>query len=138
MLEKVYGQEAVSKKCVYEWFKRFADGKVDVKDKPRSGRPTTSTTLDNVERVQRMVAADRRLSLRMIAGELQISLDSESTTVHKHLPKRKICARFLPHSLTDQQKQYRMETSGDFIDMCDQNPKFFEKIITWNESWCYQ
>ena len=70
MLMKVYGQEAVSKKCVYEWFKRFADGKEDVKDEPRSGRSTTSTTPDNVERVRRMLAADRRLSLRMIAGEL--------------------------------------------------------------------
>ncbi|XP_035215435.1 histone-lysine N-methyltransferase SETMAR-like [Stegodyphus dumicola] len=27
MLVKVYGQEAVSKKCVYGWFKRFTDGK---------------------------------------------------------------------------------------------------------------
>lgn len=69
MLVKVYGQEAVSKKCVYEWFQRFTDGKEDVKDEPRSGRPRTSTTPDNVERVQRMLAADRRLSLRMIAGE---------------------------------------------------------------------
>ena len=60
----------MNKKCVYEWFKRFADGKEDVKDEPRSGRSTTSTTPDNVERVRRMLAADRRLSLRMIAGEL--------------------------------------------------------------------
>ena len=39
MLVKVYGQEAVSKKYVYEWFKRFADGKEVVKDEPRSGHP---------------------------------------------------------------------------------------------------
>lgn len=138
MLVKVYGQEAVSKKCVYEWFQRFTDGKEDVKDEPRSGRPRTSTTPDNVERVRRMLAADRRLSLRMIAGELQISLDSVSTIVHKHLHKRKICARFVPHSLSDEQKQYRMETSGDFIDMCDRNPQVLETIITGDESWCYQ
>ncbi|XP_035206672.1 histone-lysine N-methyltransferase SETMAR-like [Stegodyphus dumicola] len=106
------------------------DVKEDVKDEPLSGRSTTSTTPGNVERVRRMLAADRRLSLRMIAGELQISLDSVSTTVHKHLHKRKICTRFAPHSLPDEQKQYRMETSGDFIDMCDRNPQFLETIIT--------
>ena len=74
--------------------------------------------------------AHRRLSLRMISGELQINLENVSTTVHKHLHKRKICARFIPHSLSDE----RMETSGDFIDMCNRNPQFLETIITG----CYQ
>ncbi|GBM24254.1 Putative uncharacterized protein FLJ37770 [Araneus ventricosus] len=55
MLVKVYGVDAVSKKCVFEWFKRFRDGKEDVKDEPRSGRPSTSTTPDNIQRVRRMV-----------------------------------------------------------------------------------
>ncbi|GBL90206.1 hypothetical protein AVEN_130323-1 [Araneus ventricosus] len=75
MLVKV---DAVSKRCVFEWFKRFRDEKEDVKDEPRSGRPPTSTTPDNIERVRRMLADDRRLSLRMMAEELKISLDSVS------------------------------------------------------------
>ncbi|GBM86535.1 Putative uncharacterized protein FLJ37770 [Araneus ventricosus] len=84
MLVKV---DAVSKKCVFEWFKRFRDGKEDVKDEPRSGRPPT--TPDNIERVQRILADDRRLSLRMIAEELNISLDSVGNIIHEHLQKRK-------------------------------------------------
>ncbi|GBO35893.1 hypothetical protein AVEN_243914-1 [Araneus ventricosus] len=43
MLVKVYGEDAMSKKCVFEWFKLFRDGKKGVKDDPRSGRPPTST-----------------------------------------------------------------------------------------------
>ncbi|GBN03470.1 Putative uncharacterized protein FLJ37770 [Araneus ventricosus] len=86
MLVKV---DAVSIKCVFEWFKRFRDGKEDIKDEPRSGRPPTSTILDNIERVQRMLADDRRLSLGMIAEELKISLDSVSNIIHEHLQKRK-------------------------------------------------
>ncbi|GBO14153.1 hypothetical protein AVEN_265739-1 [Araneus ventricosus] len=82
MLVKVYGVEAVSKKCVFEWFKRFRDGKENPEDEPRSGRPPTSTTPDNIEGV-------RRLSLRMIAEELKISLDSVSNIIHEHLQKRK-------------------------------------------------
>ncbi|GBN03918.1 Putative uncharacterized protein FLJ37770 [Araneus ventricosus] len=86
MLLKV---DAVSKKCVFEWFKRFRDGKEDVKDEPRSCRPPTSTTPDNIERVRRMLADDRQLSLRMIAEELKISIDSVSDIIHEHLQKRK-------------------------------------------------
>ncbi|GBO20961.1 Putative uncharacterized protein FLJ37770 [Araneus ventricosus] len=73
MLMKVYGVDAVSKKCVFELFKGFRDGEEDVKDEPRSGRPPTSTTPDNIERVRRMLANDRRLSLRLMAEELKIS-----------------------------------------------------------------
>ncbi|GBM80780.1 Putative uncharacterized protein FLJ37770 [Araneus ventricosus] len=93
ILMKVYGVDAVSKKCVFEWLKRFRDGKEDVKDEPRSGRPPTSTTPDNIERVQRMLADDRRLSLRMIAEELKINR-SVSNIIHEHLQKRKkkVCA----------------------------------------------
>ncbi|GBN44257.1 Putative uncharacterized protein FLJ37770 [Araneus ventricosus] len=86
MLVKV---DAVSKKCVFEWFKLFRDGEEDVKDEPRSGRPPPSTTPDNIERVRRMLADDRRLSLRMMAEELKIRLDSVSNIIHEHLQKRK-------------------------------------------------
>ncbi|GBN72506.1 Putative uncharacterized protein FLJ37770 [Araneus ventricosus] len=89
VLVKVYGVDAVSKKCVLELFKRFRDGKEDVKDEQSSGRPPTSTTPDKIERVRRMLANDRRLSLRMIAEELKISLDSVSNIIHEHLQKRK-------------------------------------------------
>ncbi|GBL98489.1 hypothetical protein AVEN_181093-1 [Araneus ventricosus] len=65
------------------------DGKEDLKDEPRSGRPSTSTTPDNIERVLWMLADDRRLSLRMTAEELKISLDSASSIIHEHLQKRK-------------------------------------------------
>ncbi|GBM32744.1 Putative uncharacterized protein FLJ37770 [Araneus ventricosus] len=89
ILVKVYGVDALSEMCVFEWFKRFRDGKEVVKDEPRSGRLPTSTTPDNIERVRRMLADDRRLSLRMIAEELKISLDSVSNIIREHLQKRK-------------------------------------------------
>ncbi|GBO29466.1 Mariner Mos1 transposase [Araneus ventricosus] len=85
-----------------------------------------------------MVADDRRLSLRMIAEELKISLDSVSNIIHDHFQKRKTYARSVPHKLSDEQKQHRMETSGDFIDVCDRNPQFLETIVTGDESRCYQ
>ncbi|GBN67966.1 Putative uncharacterized protein FLJ37770 [Araneus ventricosus] len=94
MLVKV---DAVSKKCVFEWFKLFRDGEEDVKDEPRSGRPPTSTTPDNIERVRRMLADDRRLSLRMTKEELKISLDSVSNIIHEYLQKRKKKVRLFRH-----------------------------------------
>lgn len=136
MLVQVYGREAVSRKCVYEWFKRFREGKETTEDEPRSGRPSTSRTPEMIEKVRQMLAQDRRLTLRLIAEELGISKDTAHTIIRDDLGKRKICSRFVPHKLTDEQKTKRMETSGDFISMCDQDPLLLETIVTGDETWC--
>ena len=54
----------MSRTRIFEWHKRFRE---DVEDDPRSGRPTTSRTNKNVERVREKVCSDCRLTVRMIA-----------------------------------------------------------------------
>jgi len=48
MLVQMYGTEVVSRRCVYDWFKRFRDGKETTVVEPRSGRPSTSRTPDMI------------------------------------------------------------------------------------------
>ena len=85
-----------------------------------------------------MLAQDRRLTLRLIAEELGIIKDTAHTIVRDDVGKRKICSRFVPHKLTGGQKTKRMETSGDFSSICDQDPLLLENIVTGDETWCYQ
>jgi len=63
MLKSVYG-DAVTMKTVYKWFERFRYGCESVEDDERSGRPSTSKTQENVERVSEMIRSNRRLTLR--------------------------------------------------------------------------
>ncbi|KAJ4432627.1 hypothetical protein ANN_21250 [Periplaneta americana] len=119
-------------------FKRFHEGKETIEDEPRSGRSSTSRTPEMIEKVRQMLAQDRRLSLGLIAEEFDISKDTMHTIVRDDLGKRKICSRFVPHKLTDEQKAKRMETSGDFISMCDQDSLLLKTIVTGDETWCYQ
>ncbi|PSN40840.1 hypothetical protein C0J52_19551 [Blattella germanica] len=53
MLLQVYVVEAVSKTCVFVWFKEFIDREECVENKLRSGRPSTNITPDNIKRVLR-------------------------------------------------------------------------------------
>ena len=103
MLVQMYGREAVSRKCVYERFKRFRERKETTEDEPRSGRPSTSRSPEMIEKVRQMLAQDRRLTLRLVVEELGISKDTAHTIVSDDLGKRKICSRFVPHKLTDEQ-----------------------------------
>ena len=138
MLVQVYWREAVSIKCFYEWFKRFREGKETTEGEPRLGRPSTSRTPEMIEKVRQMLAQNRRLTLRLIAEELGISKDTAHAIVRDDLRKRKICPRFVPHKFTDEQEAKRMDISGDFISMCDQDPLLLENVVTVDETWCYQ
>jgi len=57
---------------VYEWYKRFQEGRKNVEDDERSGRPSTSTTDENVEKVKEMVMNESQSekSLMMLAYQL--------------------------------------------------------------------
>ena len=48
------------------WHKAFLDGRERVEDKPRTGRPCTSKTDENMTKVRAVVRSDRRLTVRMI------------------------------------------------------------------------
>ena len=67
LLKEVYGSECLSHARVFEWFRRFKDGRQDVEDDSRPGHPLTLGTDDNVEKVASLIRSDRRLSIRAIA-----------------------------------------------------------------------
>ncbi|GFV15497.1 hypothetical protein TNCV_4835231 [Trichonephila clavipes] len=50
MLVRVYGDQALSMKCVYEWFTLFQKGQEIVSDNLRSERLATSFSDENIER----------------------------------------------------------------------------------------
>ena len=75
LLTEVYGDQCLSCTQVFEWFKKFKDGREYVGDDPKSGRPSTAKTQENVE-VARIVQGDRRLSIRAISELTNINKGS--------------------------------------------------------------
>ena len=53
------------------------------------------------------------------------------------LGKRKLCARFVPHSLTPEQREDGVSCRQDVIAMTDADNFFLNKLITGNETWCF-
>jgi transposase len=124
MLQNVYGDEALSRSSIFGWFKRFKDGRDDLQDDPRSGSPSTSRNADTIANVREMVTRDLRLILRMMLDELEINKETILQILHEDLRKRMICAKFVPHSLTDEQKQRRLISCRDFIQPCQDSSSF--------------
>ena len=58
--------------------------------------------------------------------------------LRERLGLRKICARWVPHLLTDEQKQSRVRLASQVIEKYDKcDPRHLEKIVTGDETWIY-
>jgi len=138
LLQQVYGDETMSRSRVFEWHKRFREGRQDVEDDPRSGRPSTSRTDANVERVRQAVRGDRRMTVRLIASELDMNRDSVWKIITEDLGMRKICAKMVPKLLTDEQKDRRLQVCKDILERLDTEPDLLRRVITGDESWVFE
>ena len=69
-------EDSPSYATVKKWAAEFKQGRVSIRvveDDPRSGRPKSSTTDEQVDAIHRMVLDDRRLAVEQIAEFIGIS-----------------------------------------------------------------
>jgi hypothetical protein len=66
LLKEVYGDECLSCTQVFEWFKRFKEGRGETEDDPCPGRPCTSKTDAKIEKVSG-IEKNHCLSMRAVA-----------------------------------------------------------------------
>jgi len=135
ILQRAYGEHSLSRGHVIRLHKSFLEGRETVEDEPRAGRPSTSKTDDNVERVRSLVRSDRRLTLRMISSKLNLNRFTVHQVLTQDLDMRKVCAKIVPKNLTTEQKANRRDMCLDLLDRLDREPKFFSRVITGDESW---
>jgi transposase len=72
LVQKAYGNEAVSRSNVFRWYSRFRDGRELVEDDERSGRPKSTLTEVNIAAIADLVKNDRRIVPGMIALSFNI------------------------------------------------------------------
>ena len=104
MVNAAYVDQALSHS---RWYGRFHDGREDIEDDPRIGRPTDCRSDNNVEKISQLLLQNHHISLRMLADEANIGKDTVRKIVVEDFRKR-ICSLFVPHSLTPEQKDRRI------------------------------
>jgi hypothetical protein len=136
-VQKAYGNEALNRSNAFRWYSRFRDGRELVEDDERSGRPKSDPTEVNIAAVADLVKNDRRIASGMIAESLNIAKTVVLRILKEDLGKRKLCARFVSHSLTPEQGEDTVTHCLDIITMAYAEKYFFNKIITGDGTWCF-
>ncbi|GFS93126.1 protein GVQW3 [Trichonephila clavipes] len=137
MMKTAFGDEAMSRAWIFEWFGLFKAGRQSVNSDPHSGHPSTSRNEDKIAQVKAVVRSDRCLTVREIAQECHISVGSCDEILRKDLNMRRVSAKFVPRLLTEDQQFKRLATSSDLFQSASDDPEFMKLIISRDESWVY-
>ena len=136
-LTQASAPDAPSYSMVKNWTERFREGREDVSDDRRSGRPISVLTIENTECVRQVIEDDYHSTYEDIIDTTNLSRGTVERIIHDHLKMRKVVSRLVARQLTDEPKQKRLQ-------ICRQNLEKFRNgtwrigdIITDDERWIY-
>ena len=136
-LADVYGSSVPSYAQVKFWVGEFKRGKTSLEDEARSGRPLDATDDEMCKKVRDLVYSDRRIQVEEIAQALGISHGSVSSILHDRLGMRKLTARWVPKSLSDEQMATRTSVCSALLKRFRSKDDFLLCLVTVDETWVH-
>jgi hypothetical protein len=104
MRQEAFEDNAVNQSRTLLWHKRFKDGQTSVDDDERSGRPSKSTTPENIANIREAILAERRQTIHDVCEIVGLSYGTFQRILADSLNMRRISARFVSRLLSDDQK----------------------------------
>ena len=137
-LVQAWVQQATSDHTIFNWSPEFQLNKFNVQDTPRSGHPSTSVTELTIDAVRKIIEDDPHSTYQQIEAILGISSMAINSIIHDYLSLRKVCARWMLHTLTYDQKQLRLQFCHHSLKRFEEgrSPHVFD-MITGDESCFY-
>lgn len=122
--------QSCKRSLVYKWHGRFSNGREDINDDKRAGRPVTSDSLKLA--VASELSTDRRRSIDELADMFDLSHGTMHKIITNDLGMRKVSARWKI------KKNVRVETSQCFLARhAREGDHFLNKIVTCDETWLH-
>jgi hypothetical protein len=134
----MYGN-VMNRQNVTKWCREFSEGRTDVHDEQRSGRPFF-ISYELLREIEGEIRAIRRVTIRELHC---IILEVSKTTIHEavteELGYRKLCAPCVPKILMDNHKTKWMGLALKFLKRYAQEGNdFLDSIVTGGETWVFR
>ena len=95
-MQPTYGERCLVLRSERWWCSEFENGRENLNDNERAGGPRVSLTDNNTARVGAMVKEERRVRIKDIEQELDISFRSAFNIIDECLGYRKFSCRWVP------------------------------------------
>ncbi|XP_004683275.2 PREDICTED: putative uncharacterized protein FLJ37770 [Condylura cristata] len=135
LLKEAYGSDVMSRARVFDWYKRFKEGREDVRDDARSGRPVTHRTDENIQKVKDLVCSNRQLTVRMMAEELNLDKETVRLILKENLKMRKVSAKVLSGVLRADPKGGKLHFQSGLSKETRKISSCLKKKVTSSGTW---
>ena len=120
---------------IVKWFAEFKDPERAFEDSPQTGHPSTITTDQNIQAVERIVIHDRQISVYRVAYELAIPTTTVYEIISHHLGMKKVSTRRTPKLLTPVRHASRVDCCQELWQESEINSdNYFHRIVTGDET----
>ena len=133
---QVYGDNGMSDGMVRKWVQMFNEGRENVHDEARSGRPSLVNG-DLVRKVNERVRDDRRFTISDLSLQFpQISRTLLYDIASSHLGYRKVCSLWVPKMLAEEHKKQCVACVLTFLmSYHKEGEGMLSHIVTGDETW---
>ena len=107
MLKTAFGNNTMNKTALYKRYSKCEQGDISVTDEPRPGCPSIISSKKN-RNGQSAVDSDQRMTVRDITIRTGYTFTTVFRITHNELGMRRICARWIPHIIDENQMRKRM------------------------------
>ena len=113
MLQTAFRPSCMNRASVFEWHKRFKEDRESVRDDERCGRSKEVSTPELIGQIKNFMDKDRRVSIETISAQFDVSVGTVHSIIREEMKMWKICAKFAPRVLREDQKERRCHDMGD-------------------------
>ena len=111
MHQNNFRPSCMNRASVFEWHKRFKEGRESMKDDERCGRCKEVSTPELIGQIKNFIDKDRCVSIETISAQFDVSVGTVHTIIREELKMQKICTKFVPRVLREDQKERRVLTA---------------------------
>ena len=134
MLQTAFRPSCMNRASVFEWHKRFKKGKESVRDDERCGRSKEVRTTELIGQIKNFMDKDCRVSIETISARFDVSVWTVHKIIREELKMRKICAKFVPRVLREDQKERRCHDSREIVELINSDTALLVALVTCDES----
>ena len=117
-----------------KWHKRFKEGRESVRDDERCERSKKVNTPELMGQVKNFMDKNHCVSIGTISVQFDVSMGTVHTIIREELKMWKICAKFVPRVLREDQKEKRCDDSREMVELINSDPAVLDALVTCDES----
>ena len=137
MLQAAFGASCMNRVSVFEWHKRFKEGRESLRDDERCERSKEVRTQQLIGLIGNFMDKDRRASIKTISAQFDVSVGTVHIIIREELKMRKISAKFVSRVLREDQKKRRCHDNREMVKLINSDPTVFDALVTCDERWIY-